>query len=110
MDGSKSNGLQINDSSYYYEIKHHNGFNIKGQKQHFQVIKLSKSRLHRLNQIKEQALVNHGVNDPLAQITVAKKHLKFHLNAKKYYIRAVGHDMSTPILKSMINKILSFLS
>ena len=35
MDGSKSNGLQINDSSYYYEIKHHNGFNIKGQKQHF---------------------------------------------------------------------------
>ncbi len=57
MDGSKSNGLQINDSSYYYEIKHHNGFNIKGQKQHFQVIKLSKSRLHRLNQIKEQVLL-----------------------------------------------------
>jgi pimeloyl-ACP methyl ester carboxylesterase len=66
--------------------------------------------LHRLGEIKAQTLVIQGFNDPLIPIEHAKKYLKFHLNAKKYYIRTMGHDMSSPILKPMINKILNFLS
>ena len=60
--------------------------------------------------IKAQTIVIHGLSNPLSSITHAKKYLKFHLDAKKYYIRATGHDIYSPILKPMINKILSFLS
>ena len=72
--------------------------------------KRSGSSIHKLNEIKAQTPVIHGVNDPLIPIEHAKKYLKFHLDAKKYYIRSMGHDMSSPILKPMINKILNFLS
>jgi hypothetical protein len=43
--------------------------------------------------IKAQTIVIHGLSNPLSSITHAKKYLKFHLDAKKYYIRATGHDI-----------------
>lgn len=94
----------------YYKIKHRNGFNSQAEKQQILAIKRSGSSIHKLNEIKAQTPVIHGVNDPLIPIEHAKKYLKFHLDAKKYYIRSMGHDMSSPILKPMINKILNFLS
>lgn len=93
-----------------YKIKLHNGFNLQAQKQHIHVIKLSKSRLHRLKKIKEQTIVIQILSDSLTPFKYAKKYLKFYLDAKKYYIRAMGHDIYSPILKPMINKILNFLS
>lgn len=68
----------------------------------------SGSRLERLNEIKTQTLVINGVEDPLTSISCAKKYLKFYLNAKKYYIHTMGHDLSKPILKLVIKKYAIF--